>query len=308
MTSGDPHLTELWGGIEAGGTRFVCAAGTGPDDIGTETRFPTTTPTETISRAVEFFRRAGTIKAVGIASFGPVDLDPSYATYGHITSTPKPGWGNTDIVGKVRDALNVPVGFDTDVNAAALSEHLWGAARGVDDFVYLTVGTGIGGGSMTNGQLVHGLVHPEMGHLRVPRDPKDDFVGSCPYHGDCLEGLASGPAIAQRWGQSAEMLPQDHPAWQLEATYLGLAVASLVCILSPRRIIMGGGVMEQPQLLPMVRRKVLEELNGYVQAADILEHIDSYIVPPGLGDRSGVLGAIALAQRARVNRRTDYSL
>ena len=292
-------MTEVWGGIEAGGTHFVCAAGSGPDDLRAEVRFPTTTPAETIGRAVEFFRQAGMIAAVGIASFGPVDLNSSSATYGHITSTPKPAWGNTDIAGKVRDALSVPVGFDTDVNAAALSEHLWGAARGVDDFVYLTVGTGIGGGIMTNGQLVHGLVHPEVGHLRVPRDPEDDFVGVCPYHGDCLEGLASGPAIAQRWGQAPETLPQDHPAWPLEANYLGLAVASLVCTLSPRRIIMGGGVMEQPQLLPMVRQRVLEELNGYVQAAEILHRIDSYIVLPGLGDRAGVLGAIALAQRAR---------
>ena len=293
------QLTEVWGGIEAGGRHIVCAAGTGPDDLRAETSFPTTTPKETISRAVEFFLSREMIAAVGIASFGPVDLDPSSPSYGHITTTPKPGWGNTDIVGKVRDVLKVPVGFDTDVNAAALSEHTWGAARGVDDFVYLTVGTGIGGGSMTNGQLVHGLVHPEMGHLRVPHDRNDDFVGSCPYHGDCLEGLASGPAIAQRWGQAPGTLPQDHPTWPLEANYLGLAVASLVCTLSPRRIIMGGGVMEQPQLLPMVRQRVLEELNGYVQAAEILHRIDSYIVLPGLGDRAGVLGAIALAQRAR---------
>ena len=292
-------LTEVWGGIEAGGTHFACAAGTGPDELRADISFPTTTPKETIGRAVEFFLSIEGIAAIGIASFGPVDLDPSSPSYGHITSTPKPGWSNTDIVGKVRDVLKVPVGFDTDVNGAALSEHLWGAAHGVDNFVYLTVGTGIGGSSMTEGHLVHGLVHPEMGHLRIPHDPKaDDFVGSCPYHGDCLEGLASGPAIAQRWGKTPESLPEDHPAWQLEATYLGLAVANLVCILSPRRIIMGGGVMEQPTLLPMVRRKVLEELNGYVQAADILQHIDSYIVSPSLGDRAGVLGAIALAQRA----------
>ena len=301
-------MAQFYGGIEAGGTHFVCAVGTGPDDVRTETSFPTTTPDETIGRAVKFFTSthsvqalsADKIVAIGIASFGPVDLDPSSASYGWITSTPKPGWGNTDIVGKVREALDVPVGLDTDVNAAARSEHVWGSARGVDDFVYLTVGTGIGGGVMVNGHLVHGLVHPEMGHLRVPHDRKaDHFTGVCPYHGDCLEGLASGPAIAHRWGRPPESLLEDHPAWELEATYLGLAVANLVCTLSPQRVIMGGGVMEQPRLLPLVRRKVLEVLNGYVRSPDILRHIDSYIVPPGLGDRAGVLGAIALAQTTR---------
>lgn len=294
--------TEVWGGIEAGGTNFVCAAGTGPYDLRAKISFPTTTPKDTISRAIEFFLSREGIAAIGIASFGPVDLDSSSPSYGHITSTPKPGWRNTNIVGKVHDVLNVPVGFDTDVNAAALSEHMWGAAHGVDNFVYLTVGTGIGGGSITDGHLVHGLIHPEIGHLRIPHDSKaDDFIGSCPYHGDCLEGLASGAAIAQRWGQAPEGLPQNHPAWQLEASYLGLAVANLVYTLSPRRIIMGGGVMKQPQLLPMVRKKVLEELNGYLQATDILQHIDSYIVPPGLGDHAGVLGAIALAQRTKLS-------
>jgi fructokinase len=301
-------VAELYGGIEAGGTHFVCAVGSGSDDVRAETSFPTTTPDETIGRAAEFFTSTHSVQAlsgdkiaaIGIASFGPVDLDPSSASYGWITSTPKPGWGNTDIVGKVREALDVPVGFDTDVNAAALSEHVWGSARGVDDFVYLTVGTGIGGGAVVNGHLVHGLVHPEMGHLRIPHDLEaDDFAGVCPYHGDCLEGLASGPAIAERWGRPPEGLPEDHPAWELEATYLGLAVANLVCTLSPQLIIMGGGVMEQPRLLPLVRRKVLEVLNGYVQHPDLLRHIDSYIVPPGLGDRAGVLGAIALAQTAR---------
>jgi len=301
-------MAELYGGIEAGGTHFVCAVGSGPDDVRAETSFPTTTPDETIGRAVEFFTSTHSVQAlsgdkiaaIGIASFGPVDLDPSSTSYGWITSTPKPEWGNTNIVGKVRESLDVPVGFDTDVNAAALSEHVWGSARGVDDFVYLTVGTGIGGGAMVNGHLVHGLVHPEMGHLRIPHDREaDDFAGVCPYHGDCLEGMGSGPAIAKRWGRPPESLPEDHPAWELEATYLGLAVANLACTLSPQRIIMGGGVMEQPRLLPMVRRKVLEVLDGYVQSPDILQHIDSYIVPPGLGDRAGVLGAIALAQRAR---------
>ena len=292
-------MVELYGGVEAGGTHFVCATGAGPDDVRTEAVFPTTTPRETMARVVDFLLSGERVAAVGIGSFGPVDLDRSSAGYGRITSTPKPGWSNTDIVGAVRESMQVPVGFDTDVNAAALSEHLWGAAREVDDFVYLTVGTGIGGGVMTNGRLAHGMVHPEIGHLRIPHDRAGDgFPGSCPYHGDCLEGLASGPAIAQRWGRPPEELPEDHPAWELEAAYLALGVANLVCTLSPRRVVMGGGVMEQPRLFPLVRRKVLELLNGYVQTPDLLEGIDSYIVPPGLGDRAGVLGAIALAQRA----------
>lgn len=269
-----------------------------PGRSGAEISFPTTTPDETIGRAVEFFLSTEEVAAVGIGSFGPVDLDLASPSYGWITSTPKPGWGDTDIAGIVRRALQVPVGFDTDANAAALSEHLWGSAQGVDNFVYLTVGTGIGGGIMTNGRPMHGLIHPEMGHLRIPHDLEaDGFGGSCPYHGDCLEGLASGSAIAQRWGLPAESLPEHDPAWELEAIYLGLAVANLVCTLSPQRIVMGGGVMKQPRLLPLVRRKTQEVLNGYVQAADILEHIDSYIVSPGLGNRAGVLGAIALAQR-----------
>ena len=292
-------MAELYGGIEAGGTHFVCAVGIGPDELRAESSFPTTTPDETIGRAVEFFRSNQGVAAVGIGSFGPVDLDPSSPRYGWITSTPKPGWGDTDIVGVVHQALGVPVAFDTDVNAAALSECLWGSAHGVGNFVYLTVGTGIGGGAMIEGRPVHGMVHPEMGHLRVPHDVEADaFAGSCPYHGDCLEGLASGPAIARRWGQPPESLPEDHPAWELEANYLGLAVANLVCTVSPHRVILGGGVMEQPRLLPLVRQKVQEVLNDYVQAAEILEHIDTYIVSPGLGERAGVLGAIALAERA----------
>lgn len=295
-------MSVLYGGIEAGGTKFVCAVGTGPDDLRAETRFPTTTPAETIGRAIAFFeeqQRGQPLAAIGIASFGPLDPDPTSPTFGYITSTPKPGWAHTDIVGEIQRALNVPVGFDTDVNTAALGEYRWGAAQGLDSFIYLTIGTGIGGGGMINGQLMHGLIHPEMGHIRVPHDwQSDPYAGFCPYHGDCLEGLAAGPALEGRWGQSPEMLPADHPAWPLEAHYLALALANFICTLSPQRIVIGGGVMEQPHLWPLVRRNVQELLNGYVQAAQILQEIDSYIVPPGLGRRSGVLGAIALAQQA----------
>ena len=293
----------LWGGIEAGGTKFVCAVGTGPDDLRAEARFPTTMPEESIGRAIAFFQQQQEerepLAAVGIASFGPVDPDPGSATFGHITTTPKQGWAHTDFAGTVRRALHVPVGFDTDVNVAALGEHRWGAAQGLDTFVYLTIGTGIGGGGMVNGKLIHGLVHPEMGHVRIPHDrDRDPFPGACPYHGDCLEGLAAGPALEARWGQQGETLPMDHPAWELEAEYLALGLVNIVCILSPQRIIMGGGVMDQRHLFPLVCARVRDLLNGYVQVPAILERIDDYIVPPALGSRAGVLGAIALAQQA----------
>jgi fructokinase len=289
----------LYGGIEAGGTKVVCAVGTGPEDLRAETRFPTTTPEETLGRAISFFRdvQAGEpITAIGIGSFGPLGPTPGRADYGYITSTPKPGWANADFAGTVGRALGVPVGFDTDVNAAALGEWRWGAARGLDTFIYLTIGTGVGGGGMVNGGLMHGLVHPEMGHIRLPRDPQaDPFPGHCPYHGDCLEGLASGPAVEARWGVRGETLPEDHPAWALEAHYLALACVTFICTLSPQRIILGGGIMSQEHLFPPIRREVLRLLNGYVRSPEITERIEEYIVPPGLGNRAGALGAIALA-------------
>lgn len=293
----------LYGGIEAGGTKIVCAVGTGPDDIRAETRFPTTTAAETIKQSLAFFQeqqaryRQEKLAAIGIASFGPVDPDPASPTFGYVTSTPKPGWANTDFAGPIRRALQVPVGFDTDVNGAALGEHRWGAAQGLHSFVYLTIGTGIGGGVLAEGQLVHGLLHPEVGHMRIPHDRQaDPFPGICPFHGDCLEGLASGPAVTARWQQPSDTLPPDHPAWELEAHYLALSLANLICTLSPQRIVLGGGIMQQRHLFDMVRRDVQDLLNGYVQSPAILENIDDYIVPPGLGNRAGVLGAIALAQ------------
>lgn len=290
----------LVGGIEAGGTKFVCAVGTGPNDIRAETRFPTTTPAETIGRAIAFFRDQvkdhGPLGAIGIASFGPLDPNPKSPTFGYLTTTPKPGWANTNLAGAIHEALAVPVGFDTDVNIAALGEGHWGVAQDLDTFVYLTIGTGVGGGAMVNGRLVHGLLHPEMGHMALPHDwASDPYPGRCPFHGDCLEGMAAGPAIGERWGSPAAELPPDHPAWELEAHYLALALRTLICVLSPERIIMGGGVMEQPQLFPLIRRKVQDYLNGYVQSPAILQNIDSYIVPPDLGNRSGVLGAFAQA-------------
>ncbi len=291
----------LYGGIEAGGTKFVCALGTGPDDIRAESRFPTTNPEETFGRVIDFFKAHDEVAAIGVGSFGPIDPRPGSPMFGYITTTPKPGWANTDFVGALEAAFNVPVGFDTDVNAAALGEHRWGAAQGLDTFIYLTIGTGIGGGAMVEGKLLHGLMHPEMGHIRIPHDrERDPFEGVCPFHGDCLEGLANGPAIEARWGVRGENLPPEHPAWDLEATYLAYALVNYILTLAPERIIMGGGVMEQEQLLPLIRAKVVDFLNDYFQVAEITEQIDEYIVPPALGARTGVLGAIALAQRAVV--------
>jgi fructokinase len=240
------------------------------------------------------------LEAIGIASFGPLDPRPSSPTFGHITSTPKPGWQNFDLAGAVRTALRVPVGFDTDVNGAALGEARWGAARGLTDFIYVTIGTGIGGGAMVNGLLVHGMLHPEMGHVRVPHDlATDPFPGTCPFHHDCLEGLASGPAIEARWGKPGSDLPPEHPAWRLEAHYLALGLSTWVCTLSPQRIVIGGGVMQQMHLFPLARAALARLLNGYIQTRELIDGLDDYVVPPQLGRHAGVLGAIALAERAR---------
>jgi fructokinase len=275
------------GGIEAGGSKWVCAVGTGPDDLIAAETISTTTPEETIARAIAFFERSGAIEAVGIGCFGPVDLRPGSPAWGSITTTPKPGWADTDVAGAVGRALGIPVAFDTDVNAAALGEHRWGAGRGLDTFCYVTVGTGIGGGSIVNGEVVHGLLHPELGHMRIPHElDADPFAGSCPYHGDCLEGLASGPAIEARWGRPPRELAREEAVWSLEARYVALGLVNAVAVLSPERIVLGGGVLETPGLLELVRAEVDALLAGYVATE---------IVPPALGPRSGVLGAIALA-------------
>lgn len=295
----------LYGGVEAGGTKFVCVVGSGPDDLRAEARFPTTTPDETIGRVIQFFLQQiqfHPLAAIGVASFGPVDLNPASPTYGYITTTPKPGWANADLVRRLEQALGRPVAFDTDVNGAALGEHRWGAGQGCDPCLYLTIGTGVGGGGIVNGKTIHGLVHPEMGHIRLQHNwQTDPFPGVCPYHGDCFEGLASGTAMNQRWGQRAESLPSDHPAWELEAHYIAQALSALICTLSPQKIILGGGVMQNLALFPQVRRQVQQLLNGYVQSPAILSQIDDYITPPGLGNRAGGLGSIALAMSAGKN-------
>ena len=292
----------LVGGIEAGGTKFVCAVGTGPGDVRAEARVPTTTPAETIGRVVAFFTAQGTrmpLAALGIASFGPVDLHPGSATFGCVTTTPKPGWRDVDLVGPLRGALGVPVAFDTDVNAAAMAEQRWGAGRGAATLAYVTVGTGIGAGVMVDGRLLHGLLHPEAGHVRVPHDrARDPFAGVCPAHGDCWEGLAAAAAITARWGRAPEALPDDHPAWALEAHYLALGLANLVLTLSPERVVLGGGVMARASLHRLVRVGVGELLGGYLVSPALADGLERYIVPPALGERAGVLGALLLAQAA----------
>jgi len=276
----------------------VCGVGTGPDDLQLTT-VPTTSPQATIDQIIAFFRdQAGReLSAVGVGAFGPIDLHPESPTFGFITSTPKVGWQQYDLAWTLYRALQVPIGFDTDVNAAAAGEARWGAGRGLPNFLYLTVGTGIGGGALVNGEVIHGLLHPEMGHIRIPHDlGADPFPGSCPYHKDCLEGLASGPAMQARWGKRAQELPADHPAWALEAHYLALGLATWVCTVSPERILLGGGVMQQASLFPMIRQELLRLLNGYIDAKPLLNEIDSYVAPPELGSRAGVLGAMVLAE------------
>ncbi len=292
------HEARLYGGVEAGGTKWVCAVGYGAGDIRKTTTFPTSAPDETMARAVEFFAGNEALEAIGIGSFGPIDNRRSSRSFGFITTTPKPGWAQTDVVGRLEGLLHVPVAFDTDVNAAALGEQRWGAAVGLNSFCFVTVGTGIGGGIVVNGRLVHGLVHPELGHMRIPHDRvADPFLGSCPYHGDCFEGLASAGAIRQRWGCDPRELTDEAP-WELEAHYLALGIANVVCMVSPERVILGGGVMKQPSLLPRVRKRLQEFLAGYFEAPELRDGIDDFVVRPGLGDRAGVLGAIALAQQA----------
>jgi fructokinase len=287
-----------YGGIEAGGTKWVCAIGTGPGDLRKVVTFPTTTPEETIKRAGDFFTSDGSVAAVGIGSFGPIDLRPDSPTWGRITTTPKPGWASIDIASALREALQVPVAVDTDVNAAALGEHRWGAAVGLDTFCYITVGTGIGGGGMANGRLMHGLQHPEFGHMRIPHDrERDPFDGVCPYHGDCLEGLASGEAIRARWGSAAED-NSDERVWSLEAEYLALGLVNAITMLSPQRIVLGGGVMKQPQLLSLVRARVSSLLAGYISARELDGDLSEYLVRPVLGDRAGVLGSLELARES----------
>ena len=289
------------GAIEAGGTKFVCGIGNEEGAIEERISFPTGAPEETVARAAAFFRGKG-VDAIGIGSFGPIDINPSSATYGFVTTTPKPGWANFDFLGAMKREFDVPFGWDTDVNAAALGEAVWGAAKGLDSCVYYTIGTGIGAGVFAEGKLVHGLVHPEAGHMVVSRHREDGFAGNCSYHADCLEGMAAGPAIEKRWGVKGADLPPDHPAWGLEAHYIAQAVVNTIYLLSPKRIILGGGVMKQAQLFPLIRAEVKRMLRGYVRSPAVEDGIDDYIVPPGLGDNAGLCGALALGLAALRDR------
>lgn len=291
------------GAIEAGGTKFVCAVGDKSGRLLSEERFATTDPQATLAATIASLRRQGArhgaLTAIGIGAFGPVELDRSSAHYGFILRTPKPLWSMIDLAGPLGREFSCPVGFDTDVNAAAVAEHRWGAARGASDVVYVTVGTGIGGGALVAGRPIHGLLHPEIGHIRPRRHPADqEFRGVCSFHGDCLEGLASGPAIQARCGASLDQLAQDHVQWDILADYLGQLCATLVLTNSPLRIVLGGGVMNQLRLFPAIRARVQELLHGYVDRPQIHTGIDAYIVSPGLGAQAGVLGALALGMDA----------
>jgi len=295
----------LFGTIEGGGTKFVCAVGTSPDDLRAEVTFPTTNPEETLGRAVSFLSEQDPLDAIGIAMFGPLDLNPASATYGSVRATPKPEWSRVDVVSPISEAFGVPVGFDTDVNGAALGEGRWGVGRSLGTLLYVTVGTGIGGGGVIAGNPVHGLVHPEMGHVRIPRHPDDSFPGTCPFHGDCLEGMAAGPAIAARWGRPADELGTDTGrAVEFEAFALGHAMANLVLTISPERIILGGGVMKIPGLLEATRVQMLTSLGGYVDVPAFANGAVDFLVTPELGDRSGIAGGLVLAEQAisRLNR------
>jgi fructokinase len=289
--------------IEAGGTKFVCATGTSPADISDLTRIPTTTPAETVSKVVAYFNKVkekgGPLNAIGIASFGPVELDESSSRWGSILSTPKLGCSDFNLAAAISSALETPVGFDTDVNGAALAEYRWGAAKGCDVSTYVTVGTGIGGGTVINGRPIHGLRHPEIGHILPPRHPADiAFAGGCPFHGACIEGLASGPAIQERWGMSLSDMPTDHEAHDIIAWYLGHLALVLHAVISPRRIIFGGGVTDTPGLLDRIREKVREMAGGYFGPGDLF---DAVITAPRLGERAGILGAMILGENAWLN-------
>ncbi len=291
-------MKEMYGTIEAGGTKFLCAVGNNPDSLHAIERFPTTTPNETIKRIIHYFRamkQKYIIKAIGIASFGPINLQKNSQTYGYITSTPKLAWQNTDLVQFLSKKLAIPIGIDTDVNGSALAEGKWGVAKGMHTFVYITVGTGVGVGIIANNTPIHGLIHPEGGHMLLTIHKNDPIHGICPFHENCLEGLASGPSIERRWKLEGSHLPPNHIAWDIEAYYIAQGVHNLICTLSPQKIIMGGGIMQQSHLFAKIHSYVKESLNKYIVAHEILNKIETYIVPPKL-NYCGLLGGIHIAK------------
>lgn len=293
----------FFGALEAGGTKMVCAVGDENGNIFEQLYIPTTTPEETMPGVLEYFKKAHaerSLKALGIACFGPIDLNVNSETYGNILHTPKIPWRNYPMLSALKEAVNnIPVGLDTDVNGSLLGEVTWGCAQGLSDAVYFTIGTGIGGGVMSGGNFVHGMLHPEIGHLRVAIEPEElkDFKGTCPNHGVCFEGMASGPAIEKRWGKPAKELADKPEVWELEAAYIAQALMDVIMTLSPQKIILGGGVMHQKQLFPLIRAKTLEKINNYIDTKE-LRHVDQYIVPASLNDNQGVMGALKLAMNA----------
>ena len=279
-------------GIELGGTKTVVAIGTTEGRVIEEMRFPTTLPEETLGIAIEWLHERGTPECIGIAAFGPIGIVPKRDNYGRILATPKPGWAGFSLIDAFSNAFpNAKLTLDTDVNAAALAEAKIGAAAGLDDVAYITIGTGIGGGILSGGHLIHGALHPEFGHLKVPRQPGDDFAGVCPFHLDCLEGLASGPSIAARWSTPAHEIPADHPAWDTQAWYLAHGILSLLAIVSPSRVIVGGGVSQVAGLHRKVHDKLVEIAAGYFPP--VLE--PGYVAAPALGQEAGICGAFLLA-------------
>lgn len=288
---------KYYGSLEAGGTKMVCAVGDEEGNIIQRVSIPTLTPAETMPEILGFFRDKQ-IHALGIGCFGPVDLDTRSPSYGSITTTPKLAWRNFPIVAECRKALGIPVGFDTDVNASALGEATWGCTRELENSIYITVGTGIGVGVIIGGKPYHGMLHPEGGHIFLARHPRDPMEkGVCPYHPLCLEGLASGPAIQARWGKPGAELADRKEVWELEAYYLGQALCSYILLLSPERIVIGGGVAHQEQMMPLIRREVASQMGGYIQAKGMTD-LDNYIVLPSLNDNQGILGGLKLAMDA----------
>jgi fructokinase len=292
----------LFAGVELGGTKCVCILGSGPDDVRAVERLPTGEREKTLAHieaVLEGWRsQHGAVRALGIASFGPIDLRRGSPTWGYVTSTSKPGWRNTDVAQRLARRVGAPVGFDTDVNGAALAEGRWGAARGLSDYAYVTVGTGVGVGVIVNRRSVFGINHTELGHIRVVRKPGDTFAGTCPYHGDCVEGLASGPAIEARAGKPASQLPPHHPAWGFVAHTLAQLAHTMVLTSAPQRIFMGGGVLAQAHLFERIQQELKRSLNRYVEAPELEQGLAQYLVPPGLGAMAGPLGALALAADA----------
>lgn len=289
----------MFGSIEAGGTKFVCAIGNNKLEILERVSFPTTTPDDTLKQVVDFFNLyQDQLESIGVGSFGPIDIHPESATYGYITTTPKVKWQNYDFVGILKESLKVPVVWTTDVNAACFGEYTAGHGQGLKSVVYYTIGTGVGGGAVVNDQFLEGFSHPEMGHMLIQHHSEDHFSGNCPFHKDCLEGLVAGPAIEKRLGMKAQSLSPEDPFWNIEADYIAQCVYNTTLMYSPDLIILGGGVMKQPQLLPLVKQAFEKKLNKYVA----IPEIDNYLKNPALGDDAGITGCLALAREFVKNK------